>query len=428
MFKGRRWSLVLSYLIVMAALLSGFGIGVYVFFSRSLYRQMDKKLLTLAQSATPSFTEVKQRGEEYLNSVEEVAWRDIFNRDEQSLEWFDAEGEVIAKRGVVKLGRRPKIGSQILPSLEDNSPIRTYTISVFKDTPNPHRPSLEGYIRASQPMEEITTLQEQLLWGLGMGGGITLIFVGIGGFWLAEQAIKPIERSLNQLKQFTADASHELRSPLTAIKASVDVMQNHPERIHPRDVKKIAAIASATDQMKDLIEDLLFLARMDEDSCNLAREWSHIYLNDILAGVVNWFETLAQKKSLTLKCELLGKAYVFGHETQLKRLFTNLLSNAVKYTPAGGKVIVKLYQQNRFVIVSFEDTGIGIAKEQLPLIFDRFWRADKARKREGGTGLGLAIAQAIAQVHGAKITVESKVGVGSCFKVRLPCFQSSRAI
>lgn len=110
-----------------------------------------------------------------------------------------------------------------------------------------------------------------------------------------------------------------------------------------------------------------------------------------------------------------------GDSAQLSRLFSNLLENALQYTPEGGSVTLTLHQQNRYAIVSVRDTGIGLAPEQIAHVFDRFWRADKARsRREGGTGLGLAIAAAIAKHHGGKITVTSELDVGSCFQVRLP--------
>ncbi|HBL13705.1 MAG TPA: two-component sensor histidine kinase, partial [Cyanobacteria bacterium UBA11162] len=223
------------------------------------------------------------------------------------------------------------------------------------------------------------------------------------------------------LKQFTADASHELRSPLTAIKASVEVMRNHPERIHPKDAKKLAAIASATAQMSHLAEDLLFLARTDATVLTSMGEQIPIPLNKVLQDLLELLEPFAQDKEINLESELLMSISVMGNEIQLTRLFANLLENAIQYTLPGGTVRVILAKQNRFAIVSVKDTGIGIEREHLPLVFDRFWRADKARsRREGGTGLGLAIAQAIAQRHGGKITVTSKVGVGSCFQVRLP--------
>ena len=128
-----------------------------------------------------------------------------------------------------------------------------------------------------------------------------------------------------------------------------------------------------------------------------------------------------KKKQIDLQSYLVTEVKVFGDRLQLTRLFSNLVQNALQYTPEGGIVSVYIKKQNRLAIVNIRDTGIGISTEQLPHVFDRFWRADKARtRREGGTGLGLAIAQAIAQRHGGKIVVTSKVNVGSCFQVKIP--------
>jgi signal transduction histidine kinase len=430
MYSGLRLRLLFSYLTVMAAILSVFGTGVYVFFSNNLNRQLDKKLQTLAQSAALSFTEVKNRGSKYLNQVGEVPWRDIFNRDQQSLEWFDAQGNLLGSKGLLKLDSPPHPGASTFKDSVNQVPVRTYTVSVFRDSSNrDQQPSLEGFIRASQSIEEVEAEKNQLLWVLIVGGMMTLILIGFGGLWLTQKAIEPIEESFQKLKQFTADASHELRGPLTAIKASVAVMQSHPERIHPKDAKKLAAVASATTQMRHLIEDLLFLARTDKAVSVPAREQTEISLQEILQYLVVLLEPFAQEKEITLKSDLRKDIQVFGDKVEINRLFSNLLENALQYTPAGGEVSVYLGRNNRFAIVSVRDTGIGIAPEQLSLVFDRFWRADKARsRREGGTGLGLAIAQAIAQRHGGKITLSSQLDVGSCFVVRLPLLVSSKSI
>ena len=421
MFQGLRWRLLTSYLMVMAIILSVFGIGVYVFLTRSLYQQLDKKLLTLAQSAAPSLTEIEKNGIRYLQQVDEVPWRDIFNRDQQSLEWFDTEGNLLASRGSLILGIKPRLGARMIQREDERTKIRTFTISVYQDSSQPNQPILRGFIQASQPTEDIEIVQNQLLWGLGMGGALTLVLVGLGGLWLTQRAIKPVELSFEQLKQFTADASHELRSPLTAIKTSVDVIRNHPERIHPKDTKKLSAIASATTQMSRLVEDLLFLARTDAAEYTFTRKRESITLNEILYHVVSLLDPSAQVKDISLDYHQALMVTIMGDKAQLNRLFTNLIENALHYTPSGGKVEVVITKQNRYGVVSIQDTGIGIDAEQLPYIFDRFWRADKARsRREGGTGLGLSIAMAIAQGHGGKITVSSQVNQGSCFQVRLP--------
>ena len=421
MFQGLRWRLLLSYLTIMAAILAVFGSGVYLFFSRNLYRQLDKKLLTLAQSAAPSFSEVQRGGSSYLNQVDKVPWRDIFNRDKQSLEWFDAEGNFLGNKGFIKLELEPKTGATNFLDNSLGTPVRAYTISVFRDSTVPNEPILEGYIRASQSIEEIEAVQKQLFLVLMLGGVMTLILSGLGGMWLTQKAIEPIEASFLKLKQFTADASHELRGPLTAIKASIEIIQNHPERVHPKDHKKVNAISTATSHMGQLIEDLLFLARSDQTVVTLTREKTEISLNTLLSKLVVLNEPFAQKKQIDLQSHLVTDIKILGDRVQLTRLFSNLIQNALQYTPEGGIVSVYINKDNRVAVVSIRDTGIGISTEQLPHVFDRFWRASKARtRREGGTGLGLAIAQAIAKNHGGKIVVTSKVNVGSCFQVKLP--------
>lgn len=287
---------------------------------------------------------------------------------------------------------------------------------------------LEGYIRVSQSTEDVEIELSRLRWGLGLGGIVALLLSGVGGLWLTRQSVQPIEMSFQrlkqvnqQLKQFTADASHELRSPLTVIKTSIQVMMTHPERIHLADVEKLAAIASATGQMTHLVEDLLFLARTDTTTISLSLEWAIIPIDELLEDLFDLLLPQAEVKKVIFKLDLSEGLFVKGDPIQLKRLFSNLIENALQYMPSGKTVTVFLVHMNNFVFVKIEDTGIGIAPEHIPLVFDRFWRADKARKyREEGSGLGLAIASAIAQRHAGAIALNSQVGVGSCFEVRLP--------
>ena len=431
MYHSLRSRLLLYYLIVMAAILGIFGSGVYVVFRRSLYQQLDKKLLTLAQSATPSFAAVKDRGSKYLNQVEEVPWRDIFNRDSQSLEWFDEEGKLLGRKGLIQLGVPPKVGTSFVQNPETKEIFRTHTLSMFiRRNGESGPPTLVGFIRATQSNEEIEAAEEELFWILIVGGMLTLILIGLGGFWLTKKAIEPIEASFLQLKQFTADASHELRSPLTAIKASVDIMRTHPERVHPKDVRKLEAIAGATLQMNEMLGDLLFLARADADSDIpvAQRKLTPVKLNEILQNCFVLLEPLANEKKIVFQSKFRDELKVLGDVPQLSRLFSNLLENALQYTPDEGRVSLDLYRQNRFAVISVRDTGIGIAADQINKVFDRFWRADKARsRREGGTGLGLAISAAIVKRHGGKISVTSELNIGTCFLVRIPLLDNRRS-
>ena len=431
MYHSLRSRLLLYYLIVMAAILGVFGSGVYVVFRRNLYKQLDKKLVTLAQSATPSFAEVRDQGNKYLNQVEEVPWRDIFNRDQQSLEWFDEKKQLLGRKGLIKLGVPPEVGTTFLENPDTEEVFRTHTLSMFirrNGVLGP--PTLVGFIRATQSSEEIEAAEEELFWIFIIGGMLTLILIGLGGFWLTTKAIEPIEASFLQLKQFTADASHELRSPLTAIKASVDIMRTHPERVHPKDVKKLEAIAGATVQMNEMLGDLLFLARADADSDLPVneRKLTTILLNQILQNCFVLLEPLANDKKIVFQSKFRDEINVLGDTPQLSRLFSNLLENALQYTPEEGRVSLDLYRQNRFAVISVRDTGIGIAPDQVDKVFDRFWRADKARtRRAGGTGLGLAISEAIVKRHGGKISVTSELNIGTCFLVRIPIADNRRS-
>jgi signal transduction histidine kinase len=414
---------------VMAAILGVFGSGVYVVFRGSLYQQLDKKLTTLAQSATPSFASVQKYGSKYLNQVEEVPWRDIFNRDQQSIEWFDDQGQLLGRKGLIELNVQPEVGTSIIQNPDTGEVFRTKTISMFVGK-NGEKGNLVGLIRATQSNREIEAAESELFWILAIGGMMTLVLSGLGGFWLTQKAIEPIEASFLQLKQFTADASHELRSPLTAIKASVDIMRTHPERVHPKDVRKLEAIAGATLQMNEMLGDLLFLARSDADADLPAneRKLAPVLLNQILQNCFVLLEPLANEKKIVFQSKFREELKVLGDIPQLSRLFSNLLENALHYTPDEGRVSLDLYRQNRFAIISVRDTGIGIAADQINKVFDRFWRANKARnRREGGTGLGLAISAAIVKRHGGRISVTSELNIGTCFLVRIPLVDHRKA-
>jgi signal transduction histidine kinase len=247
---------------------------------------------------------------------------------------------------------------------------------------------------------------------------MALVVSGIGGIWLTRQAMQPIEESFQRLKQFTADATHQLRGPLMAVKSNVAVALKYPEGMRGSDAEKFKAISSATSQMTNLTEDLLLLARTQQAP---SEERKRVDIEMLLESLVQLYTPQALEKQIALKTtHLTNNLYVLGDPVRLSRLFSNLIENAIQYTLEGGKVEIQTRKDGYYLQVNVRDTGIGIAPEYLKYVFDRFWRDDPSRSyRTGGSGLGLAIAQAIVQSHGGLITVTSKVGVGSCFTVRL---------
>jgi signal transduction histidine kinase len=375
----------------------------------------------------------------------DLPWQALQTPD-QSVEWYDRTGERWAQTGSLVLDQ--PLNRPVHPSgrFEQRRNLRSLTLPVYRlagavplrgeidddlDSEDLDR-LLVGYVRVSESVDGVEDLLEDLLWGLSLGWVVALGVTAIGGAWLTRQSLRPIEQSFAQLRQFTADASHELRSPLTAVRASVAVMESHPERIHPADVSKLRAIASATRQMTRLVEDLLLLARSDGTSTVLMRDRQSIPLAELLEELLDWYAIQAESRHITLHIPPLtdtaADLEIWGDGALLRRLFANLLDNALKYTPTGGQVTLTLTATESWVNVGIADTGIGIAPEHLARVFDRLWRADPARSQAEtgakGVGLGLAIAQAIARNHGGTITVTSTLGRGSRFQVSLPRGQS----
>ena len=231
-----------------------------------------------------------------------------------------------------------------------------------------------------------------------------------------------IEASVSRIKQFTADASHELRAPVTLIQAAAEYTLRR-ERTRQELADAMSKILRESKWTSQLIDNLLLLARADSDDEVLKP--GPVQLNAVLREAVDRTGQLASSKKLRIATDIdESELYVSGDLTLLQRLFFVLIENGVKYTPENGTVSVALRSSLDDAVIEVFDTGIGIAEEDLPHVFDRFWRADKVRSREmGGTGLGLSIAKWIVEKIGGSIQVESMLGRGSKFIVRLPKIQ-----
>jgi signal transduction histidine kinase len=232
--------------------------------------------------------------------------------------------------------------------------------------------------------------------------------------------IARLETSFSGLRRFTADASHELKTPLAVLRADVErAMTDHtppPERL-----VALEEALQETTRMADLVESLLTLARADEGRFDIHKE--PVSLKPLVQDIYETAVILGEGAGVTVNFPFTADVTVMGDPTRLRQLFLNLVTNAIKYTPAGGKVELGLGLHPDNVTFAVRDTGIGIAAVDVPHIFERFWRADRARSRmseRGGFGLGLAISQWIAQAHGGTLTASSRLGRGSLFTVTLP--------
>jgi len=234
------------------------------------------------------------------------------------------------------------------------------------------------------------------------------------------EMIARLETSFGALRRFTADASHELKTPLAVLRADVERAMS----ASPQSNEQLIALEEAlqeTRRMSDLVDSLLTLARADEGRFDVVRE--PVALEPLVREVFESAVILGEDAGLTVSLPVVEPATVLGDAPRLRQLCMNLVMNAVKYTPRGGRIDVSLSHRLDGVTFSVRDTGVGIGATDLPHIFERFWRADRVRSRaseRGGFGLGLAISQWIAQAHGGSITATSRLGRGSLFTVHLP--------
>ena len=230
-----------------------------------------------------------------------------------------------------------------------------------------------------------------------------------------------LERSFSALRRFTADASHELKTPLTVLRAGVERAITTP-RMPQETLAALEETLQEINRMTELVDTLLTLARADEGTAPLHRE--PVDLKKLVEETGETGELLAEDAGVTMNVTAPGAPVVVDVDaSRMRQLVLNLLTNAVKYTPSGGRVTLWLEQENGRVKLGVSDTGIGIAPGDLPHVFDRFWRADTARTRTSerpGVGLGLAISKWIAEAHGGTIDVQSRPGRGTTFTVTLP--------
>ncbi|WP_299491993.1 HAMP domain-containing sensor histidine kinase [Acaryochloris sp. IP29b_bin.137] len=408
MFWKVRLQLLGSYLMVLAGIMVVFAIAIRTTFSYTLHHQIGQRLQNLVKAGSLEL--------EIEDGRLELDQEDLV-RDLQSLQWYDPTGQLVGTQGQ-PTSNRP-LNPQQLVRLQTYANLKSMTVPAQ----DPNTGQLIGFVRANESLEAVNQTLQQLDWGLG-GGAILAIFLsGIGGTWLTARAMHPIEQNMRQLQQFTADASHELRSPLTAIKTNATVAQKYPQGMRPTDAEKFQAILSAANQMTALTESLLQLARLDQSS---EQHQDPINLLHTLEELSQHYQHQAQSKGITLTTQFADPTWVLGHEDQLRQVFANLLENALQYTPAGGAVEIKSTRVGPSILIQVQDTGMGIRAEHQEKIFDRFWQADTSRSYQAdGCGLGLAIARRIVQLHQGNIAVESDWTQGSCFSIKLPLYDSS---
>lgn len=460
LFNKTRASLAFWYAGVMGLILSLLGSGVYKAISHAHWVALDRELESVAgtlhdslelklkqpgqiepiiKELLPNLCLVKtsccsgqsnsQREDWTLRFPQRVEVRHVLSAVSQSNYYarlYDTSGRLIAIAGDYPEGLSQTFNKELWQTKSDCAP-RTargnctnniyHQISLSLHTQNRED---WGYFQVGRSLADFEDYLGRVKLVLLLGLPISLILVAIASWWLAGLAMQPIYRSYQQIEQFTADAAHELRTPLAATQATVEsALLVDLDRQETKDI--LTTIERENKRLIQLVADLLLLARMDRKAIPLRQQLC--CLNDLVSDLVEELEVLAIADGITLTSEIrVNKPLnVSGDCDQLYRLVYNLIVNAIQYTPSDGRVTIILERDDRYALIKVRDTGIGIAPEHQKHIFDRFYRIQDDRSRStGGSGLGLAIARSIARSHSCKLSVCNESGEGSTFILQLP--------
>ena len=459
-----RLRLTLWYVLLLAIILAAFAAGVYLLLRHSLYQNLDESV----QSRAGALVNVVQLDDAEA-SLTIRAGSVTSGQRERFIRLFDAAGDVRfvetsgehqipVDRGAVSAALAGRPTTRSTRYIDDDDRIRVAVVPVVRQG------AVVGALEVGEPEEDVVETLSSLLLVMGIAYPVALALAGFGGMFLAGRALSPIDsittaarditaedlsgrlelrlpddevgrlaRTFDEMiarlddafrrqRQFAADASHELRTPLTVIKGQIDVsLQRDREPEAYQGV--LRAVNEEVDRLIRLAGSLLTLTRADGGQIPLAFE--AVDVGDLVAGVVEQLRPAAGDQGVDLRLDTGPPVTMEADQDLLIQLMLNVLDNAIKYTPNGGLVNAGWGTNGQRVELRVRDTGPGIAAEDIPYVFDRFYRADKARSRAaGGVGLGLAISRWIAEAHGGSIHVVSTLGEGSTFTVSLPTSRS----
>ncbi|WP_036485848.1 cell wall metabolism sensor histidine kinase WalK [Myxosarcina sp. GI1] len=466
LFRSTRIRLALWYAAVTAVLLLLFATGVYFYVRNTLIDRIDDTLNHVVEVVDRSLVIqplAATRGSYGVN-VDASFSRNVngVEDDRIELEWFDPQKQLLwtTFEEPIDFPLHPNRKGETVYLSGDRS-LRQIVQQVELE----HR--VLGYLRVSHPWFEVTKPIRQLTQDLIVGICLMVLSTAGIGWWLSGIAIEPIINSYSSLKQFTADASHELRNPIATIQTNVQMALAYPEAEPQLQQRQLKIIERLTQKLGSLVNDLLFLARSDSGMVEL--EWQTVPLDALLIEVIEEQRIAAEQKHLFLGLHIVEPESdnnlvdeemftVKGDWNQLSRLFTNLIANAIEHTASdssnthtesetdpskknqtgaveielslikkGSKTIrVRETKNQNYLQVKIKDTGSGIPEAAIPHIFDRFYRVDSSRSNQRniatstGAGLGLAIACAIVENHRGQIKVESAIAKGTTFTVTLP--------
>jgi heavy metal sensor kinase len=454
-----RLRLTAWYVAILLASLSLFGIAAFLAMRRGIEKSVDENLEGQADGVAEVMGRVLQQ--EPAELQDELREHQELREQADFLQVCDQNGHWIYRSRLmthyeIPLPLKASYGAYNITS--EDLPLRVLVHEI--------NAGAQTYrIQVASPMDDFYDAIDRFKWMILLLSPVLVLLASAGGYWLSGRALAPVDKitraaeeinsnnlakrlevprsgdelqrlsqtlnhmlyrlevSFNRITQFTADASHELRTPLALMRTTTEVSLRTSQTV--ADYRGAhEEILLELEKTSSLVEKLMLLARADAGMESLQR--IPVNLAECLHDACKDGKILAESKQLKFAANIDSQdLLVEGDSHALHRLFLILIDNAVKYTPPGGSISLGLRRDNGSAVAEFRDTGIGVSADDLPHIFERFYRADKARSREfGGVGLGLSIARWVAEAHRGSIDVQSAPGSGSVFRVRLPLLYS----
>ena len=447
LFRRSRTRLALWYAGVMAIILSLSGFSMYRFLIQSNWEAMEREMESIAGTLHDSLEPMLPASEEptaiLRRILPELCLVDqpcnisptliqrhttgISDRSTYYIRLFNDQGKLLAFSPSQIISELPQsLITTPWQTFKSSQGIRYHQFTIIlhsHDVKNQtHRHSNQpswGYLQLGRNLEPFDAEVKRIKLILAIGLPIALILIAISSWWLSKLAMQPIYQSYQQQQQFTANAAHELRSPLASLLATVEAILRVPQANYEDTQIMLYKVEKQGRRLSNLIADLLLLSNLEQNS--FPKKFQSCCLNDLVSDLTEEMSELATASDIHLTSQVPSiEIYVLGNESQLYRLVLNLISNAIQYTPAQGDVHISLEVYDHNAVIAVKDTGIGIPKTEQNRIFDRFYRVNGDRSsKTGGTGLGLAIVQAIAKKHQANLKVTSQDGKGSLFTLEL---------
>ncbi len=423
MFTSTRWRLTLWFVAVLALILTVLGVAVFFTTRAVLFDAVDDSLRSRATTEVRLLMpRLHQQGRPQQPPATVIVGP-AFTAGGYFYALVDRDGEMLA--GTPNVDPDGLASQETIEKALEGGPAFENTDSSTGENLRVYVVPLEGpqatgvVLEVGRSIEPEREALRRLIFILGGGGAAGLALALVGGFFLAGRALRPIGAAMDRQRAFVADASHELRTPLSLIRANAELLQRHPQEPVQANMPALNDIIRETDALSTLVSQMLTLTKADAATTPFV--FTEVALHDLVEDVGKQVRVLTDKKELQLDVRVDGPVRVRGDEMRLRELLLILLDNAIKFTGAAGTVGLTLEADGGKAVVRVRDSGSGIPPEALPHLFDRFYRADKARSRaEGGAGLGLAIAKWIVEAHRGSIRVDSYPGTGTTVTIELP--------